>query len=113
MENLQNELAALKNSLEAMAVINGNLKNSLDIVSLKLQELQDRQSPKINAEDLSQWIEDSFQNVSPSYVSMDWSDGGFTASYEVDFVEFVYEELGSRWTERIAEFIIDKITPEK
>lgn len=109
MESLQNELVTLKTTLDAMAVINANLKNSIDVLTLKLEELQDNNDPKIEVSELAALIERRIDFLAPSEISFSWSDGHFSAEYEVSFIDLVEDELGSHWAENVAEFICEQI----
>jgi hypothetical protein len=109
MEDLKKEIADLKTCIDAMAVVMKTYSNSIDVLTLKLEELQDNNDPKIEVEELAEFIESKFYYLAPSTIQLSWSDGGFTADYEIDMRDMIEEEMSSRWAETIAEWYVEKL----
>lgn len=111
MENLQNEVATLKNGIEALGVVISSFQKSVEILSLKLEEFQDRKidiDKAAIAERIEQWMD----NVLPYSVDLEWSDNNFQASAKVDLHELLKDNLPYNWEADLSEAIVNTIQDE-
>ena len=105
MKELQKEMETLKNGMFALSTVIDAYKNSVEILTIKLEELE--KNTMINPIDLGEFIQKSFFKLAPTTVELSWSDNGFTADYELYFEDMVTEELGCSWGESIADAYIN------
>ncbi|MEY2670896.1 MAG: hypothetical protein RLZZ577_1212 [Bacteroidota bacterium] len=111
MENLKNEIATLQKGIEALAVVMENYKSAVEILSIKLEEVQ-ADKIEVCPVKIADIIENYFDDILPYSVDMDWSDGSFQASCEIDLHEVLKNELPYNWAGNMAERIVSQIQDE-
>ena len=108
MEDLKNEVAILKNSILALTDVIKSASANIEILQQRIQEFEDRKI-EVDPVSLRNIINRYFTTNAPSFVPFEWSDGGFTANYEIDFHDFMDDELGYQWMDKLAESIVEYI----
>jgi hypothetical protein len=109
MENLIKEVTALKNGIEIQNALMSEYRSQIEILSIKLEEIQTTVQPEYNIETISQIIRKWFDNHLPSSVNMSWSDGAFTADFELETMDFLDSELPYNWEQDLSEVIVEFI----
>jgi hypothetical protein len=108
MEDLKKEITTLKNGIEALAVVMASYQNAVDILTLKLEEYNDHKidiSESVIAERINSFMDTHL----PYCVEMNFSDGGFNATLELNLMETLKEELPYKWESDLAKAIINDI----
>jgi hypothetical protein len=108
MEDLRNEIATLQKGMEGLSIVIEDYKRAVEILSLKLEELQDRKI-EVSEEMLTIRINKFFDDNLPYSTDFSWSDGGFTADFELDVHDMLHEEMGTNWQHMLAEDIVTLI----
>jgi hypothetical protein len=108
MEDLKNEIATLQKGMEAMTTVIDAYVKSIEILSLKLEEFQDRKID-ISETTISNRILTFMAAHLPYTTEMEFNDGGFSATLELGVHELVSDNLPFKWELDLAKEIINDI----
>ena len=110
MEDLKNEIANLKMGMDALGVLIHNYTNTSQILALKLEEVhQAIELPNLDIALIENAIEKYFDTHCDFVHDFEFSDGGFSGSFELEVQELLNEEMGRHWRNNLAEAIINEI----
>jgi hypothetical protein len=110
MEDLKKEIATLKNGIEALNGVIVSYTGVAEILSLKLEEAQQAiEQPKVDLACIFEAVEKWFEQNLPNTTDLNWSDGGFSANFELELEDVLNEELPYRWKTDLSEYIINAI----